>query len=184
MKKVPILMTTGLFIIICAAVFWQWSAFQQNNDKPAKSEGDISLIATVKVEQNGLHVRQTFDNLDKNQKYHAVIPAQAIEVKCTDAEGNTCEEGHKPKGVKMHFEYTIKSGPGLSMFLNDWMIVLKDAAIKKTRIELADQYYRRGTWSAGLPLKGYKHTELLHYYVFEGANSNPSLYWQEKPLSN
>lgn len=182
MKKVSFMMTTGLFIIICAAVVWQWSAFQQNNDKPAKTEGDISLIATVKVEQNKLEVKQTFDKLDKNQKYHAVIPAQAIEVKCTDAEGNTCEEGQKPKGDKMHFEYTIKSSPGLSMLLNDWMIVLKDAAIKKTRIELVDQYYRRGTWSAGLPLKGYKQTELLHYYVFEGANSTPSLYWQEKPL--
>ncbi|MFT9598103.1 stalk domain-containing protein [Mesobacillus sp.] len=182
MRKISFLLTTGLFIIICAAVIWQWSAYQENNDQPAESKGDISLIVTVKVDQNELQVKQTFDNLDMNQKYHAVIPSQAIEVNCTDAEGNTCEEGHKPKGGKMHFDYKIKSGPGLSMLLNDWMIVLKDTAIKKTRIELVDQFYRRGTWSAGLPLKGYKQTELLHYYVFEGANSTPSLYWQEKPL--
>ncbi|MBT2683155.1 stalk domain-containing protein [Bacillus sp. ISL-37] len=183
MKKVSFLLTTGLFIIICAAVIWQWSAFQKNNDQPAAvSKGDISLIVTVKVEQNELQVKQSFDHLDMNQQYHAVIPAHAIEVKCTGADGNTCEEGHKPKGDKMYFEYTIKSGPGLSMLLNDWMIVLKDAAVKKTRIELVDQYHSRGTWSAGLPLKGYKQTELLHYYVFEGANPTPSLYWQEKPL--
>ncbi|WP_102262085.1 stalk domain-containing protein [Mesobacillus jeotgali] len=182
MKKVSFLLTTGLFIIICVAVIWQWSAFQQKNDKPSKSEGDISLIVSVKVEQDELQVKQTFDNLKMNQQYHAIIPAQAIEVNCTDAEGDTCKEEHKPKGNKMHFEYTIKSGPGLSILLNDWMIVLKDAEIKKTRIEIVDQYYKRGTWSAGIPLKGYKQTELLHYYVFEGENSTPSLYWQEKPL--
>ncbi|WLR53602.1 hypothetical protein LC048_13830 [Mesobacillus subterraneus] len=182
MKNVSFLLTTGLFMIICAAVIWQWSAFQQNNDIPAKREGDISLIVTVKVEQDGIQVKQTFDNLDINQQYQAVIPSQAIEVKCTDAEGNTCHEENKPKGDKMHFEFTLTSGPGLSMLLNDWMIILKDATIKKTRIQLADQYFKRGTWSAGLPLKGYKQTESLHYYVFEGENSSPSLYWQEKPL--
>jgi hypothetical protein len=182
MRKISFLLTTGLSIIICAAIIWQWSAFQKNNDQSAVSTGDISLIATVKVGKNELKVKQTFDNLDMDERYYPLIPSQAKEVKCTDAEGNTCEEGQKPKGDIMHFEYTIKSGPGISMLLNDWMIVLKDAAIKKTRIQLVDQYYRKGTWSAGLPLKGYKQTELLHYYVFEGANSNPSLYWQEEPL--
>jgi hypothetical protein len=182
MKKVSILMTTGLLIFICAAVIWQWSAFQQNNGKPAKSKGDISLIATVKVEQNELQVKQTFDNLDRNQPYHVVTPAKAVEVKCTDEDGTACDEGFNPKGDKMHFEFTIKTGPGLSLLLNDWLIVLQDAAVNQTRIEIVDQYYSRGTWVSGLPLKGYKQTELLHYYVFEGVNSTPSLYWQEKPL--
>ncbi|MBT2694708.1 hypothetical protein [Bacillus sp. ISL-55] len=182
MRKISFLLTTGLFIIICTAVIWQWSAFQQNKQKTAESEGDISITATVKVEQNELRVKQTFENLAMDQNYHAVIPSQAIEVDCTDGDGNTCEEGHKPRGNKIHFDYTIKSGSGLSILLNDWMIVLKDAAIQKTRIELVDQYFSRGTWVAGLPLKGYKQTELLHYYVFEGVSSTPSLYWQEEPL--
>mgnify|MGYP005832475883 CR=1 FL=1 len=71
MRKISFLLTTGLFIIICAAVIWQWSAYQENNDQPAESKGDISLIVTVKVDQNELQVKQTFDNLDMNQKYHA-----------------------------------------------------------------------------------------------------------------
>lgn len=185
MKKMSFLLTTGLFIFIFAAVIWQWNAFSDNNDKPAESKGNTSIIATVKVEQNLLHVKQTFNDLEIDRQYHAVIPAQASEVKCIDAEGNPCEDGLEqlPKGKKIHFEYMIKSGPGIELFLNNWMIELKDATINKTRIEIVDQYYSRGTWAAGLPLKGYKQTELLHYYVFEGVNSTPSLYWQEKPLN-
>ncbi|MBS8263337.1 hypothetical protein DYI25_02655 [Mesobacillus boroniphilus] len=184
MKKVSFLMTTGLFIIIFAAIIWQWSAFLDKKGRIAESRRDTSIVATVKVEQNQLHVKQTFDGLDMDRQYHAVIPAQATEVKCTDGEGNPCYGGYEqlPKGEKMHFEFTIKSGPGLALLLNDWLIVLKDATINKTRLEIIDQYYSRGTWVAGVPLKGYKQTELLHYYVFEGVNSTPSLYWQDKSL--
>ena len=183
MRKVLFLMTTGLSIFICAAVVWQWSTFSDNNAKPAESNG-TSIVATVKIEHKVLKVKQTFNNLETARQYHAVIPGMASGVKCTDGEGNPCEGGFEklPKGRKIHFEYNLKSGPGLTLLLNDWMIELKNAEINKTRIEIVDQSYSRGTWAAGLPLKGYKQTELLHYYVFEGVNSNPSLYWQEKPL--
>lgn len=184
MRKVSFLLTTGLFIFICAAVTWQWSNFSGNNDKPAESKGDPSIIVTVKIEQNLLQVKQTFNDLEIDRQYHAVIPGQALGVKCTDAAGNQCEGGFEqlPKGEKIQFDYIIKSGPGLSQLLNDWMVVLKSAPVTKTRIEIVDQSYSKGTWAAGLPLKGYKQTELLHYYVFEGENSSPSLYWQEKNL--
>ncbi|WNF24363.1 hypothetical protein [Mesobacillus jeotgali] len=184
MKKVSILMISGLFIIICAAVLWQWHVFSKNSDKPAGPKEELSIIAAVKVEENRLLVKQTFRGLDANRQYKAVIPAQLTEVNCTDAAGNPCEDGFEklPKGKDIQFEYMIESGPGFSLLLNDWMIVLKDASFAKTRIEIVDHYNRKGTWAAGLPLKGFKQTELLHYYVFEGENSNPSLYWQEKPL--
>jgi hypothetical protein len=185
MKKVSILMISGLFIIICAAVFWQWHVFSKDRDKPADPKEELSIIAAVKVEENQLLVKQTFQGLDANRQYEALVPAQVSEVKCTDEAGKLCENGFEklPKGKDIQFEYRIESGPGFSLLLNDWMIVLKDTAVTNSRIEIVDHYYRKGTWAAGLPLKGFKQTELLHYYVFEGVNSNPSLYWQEKPLS-
>lgn len=184
MRKVSILMISGLIIIICAVVFWQWQVFSKDSDKAAEPKEELSITAAVKVEANQLRVKQTFQGLDANRKYEALISAQLSEIKCKDAEGNPCEDafGKLPKGTDIQFEYVIKSGPGFSLFLNDWLIVLKDAAVSKSRIEIVDHYNRKGTWASGLPLKGFKQTELLHYYVFEGVNSNPSLYWQEKPL--
>ncbi|MBT2637260.1 hypothetical protein [Bacillus sp. ISL-39] len=182
MKKMSILMTSGLFIVICAAVFLQWNAFSEHSGKPAERKEEPSIVASVKVESNQLLVKQIFYGLEANRQYQAVIPSQAVEVKCTDSEENPCEDGSLPKGEKIQFEYILKTGPGLSLLLNEWMIVLKEAAVNKTRIEIIDQYNSKGTWAAGLPLKGFKKTELLNYYVFEGVNSTPSLYWQEKPL--
>lgn len=180
MKKVYFLLISGLFIVICAAVFWQWHAFSEEKSMPAGPQEDLSIVASVKVESNQLLVKQIYHGLEANRQYEAIIPAQAAEVKCTDARENPCEDGFLPKGEKIQFEYLLKSEPHLSLLLNDWMIVLKDAAVSKTRIEVIDQYNRKGTWAAGLPLKGFKQTELLHYYVFEGTNPTPSLYWQEK----
>lgn len=184
MKKVSILMISGLMIIICAVVFWQWHVYSKDSDKPAEPKEELSIIASVKVDANQLRVKQTFQGLDANRRYEALIPAQVSEIKCTDAGGKPCEDGvaKLPKGKDIQFEYMIKTGSGFSLLLNDWMVVLKDAAVTKSRIEIVDHYNRKGTWAAGLPLKGFKQTELLHYYVFEGVNSNPSLYWQEKPL--
>ncbi|UYZ23497.1 stalk domain-containing protein [Mesobacillus jeotgali] len=182
MKKVSILMTSGLFIVICVAVLWQWNAFSEDRGKPAERKEETSIVTSVKVESNQLLVKQVFYGLESTRQYQAVIPAQAAEVKCTDSEENPCGDGLLPKGEKLQFEYILKTGPGLSLLLNDWMIVLKEAAVNKTRIEIIDQYNRKGTWAAGLPLKGFKQTELLRYYVFEGVHSTPSLYWQEKPL--
>jgi len=182
MKKVSTLMTSGLFIVICAAVLWQWNTFSEERGRPAERKEEPSIVTSVRVESNQLLVKQTFHGLESNRQYQAVIPAQAAEVKCTDAEEKPCGDGFLPKGEKIQFEYILKTGPGLSLLLNDWMIVLKEAEVNKTRIEIIDQYNRKGTWAAGLPLKGFKQTELLRYYVFEGVLSTPSLYWQEKPL--
>lgn len=85
MKKVSILMISGLMIIICAVVFWQWHVYSKDSDKPAEPKEELSIIASVKVEANQLRVKQTFQGLDANRKYEALIPAQVSEIKCTDA---------------------------------------------------------------------------------------------------
>lgn len=184
MKKVSILIVSGLFIIIITAVFWQWRAFSEGSGKPSEPKPGTYIVASVRVESDQLRVKQTFQGLELNRKYQAVIPAKASDVNCTDAAGNACEDGliQLSKGNEIQFEYIIESSSGFSLLLNDWMVVLKDTAVAKSRIEIVDQYNRKGTWVAGLPLKGFKQTELLHYYVFEGVNSSPSLYWQEKPI--
>ncbi|WP_079508323.1 hypothetical protein [Mesobacillus jeotgali] len=182
MKKVSFLIAAGLTLMICAAVIWQWRTFSDSNISKAESGEEITVAAVVMVDEKGLNIKQVFNNLDSSQEYQASIPVEATGLKCSKGNGNRCVK-NMTKTKELRFEYNIPSAQGNSLFLNDWLIVLKNTGVKNTRIEVVDKFYRKGTWVTGVPLKGYKQTELLNYYVFAGFNPSPSLYWQEKPLA-
>ncbi|CAM3752655.1 hypothetical protein [Mesobacillus thioparans] len=182
MKKLMILMTTGFFFMICAALLWQWKTFSESKPVSVGSPEGITHVAAVKLDADGFSIEQTYSNLDSELKYHAILPAKAIGVTCSNDKGKPC--GNEwTKTNKLVFEYSIDSPRGSSILLKDWLVVLEKTEIKNTRVEVVDQFFKKGTWAAGLPQRGYKQLELLHYYVFEGVNPAPALYWQEKPLS-
>jgi hypothetical protein len=189
MRKASVLIIIVLIVILSGTVAWHWIAFTKKTaDVEPESEEKITLAVTVKVDQAGMNIKQVFSNINDNKKYEAIIPSQAADVNCLYEDGTPClDELQSPsikvKGTKLQFEYIIKSDPGVALLLNDWLVILKDINITETRVEIVDQLRRKGTWVAGLPLKGYKQMEAVNYYVFEGMSKNPSLYWQERSLA-
>lgn len=189
MRKASVLIITVLIAILSGTVGWHWTAFTKKTaDEESESEEKITMAVTVKVDQAGMNIKQVFSNINDNKKYEAIIPTQAAGVNCLYEDGTPClDELQSPsikvKGTKLQFEYIIKSDPGVALLMNDWLVMMKDINITETRVEIVDQLRRKGTWVAGLPLKGYKQMEAVNYYVFEGMSKNPSLYWQERSLA-
>jgi hypothetical protein len=189
MRKASVLIITVLIVILSGTVAWHWIAFTKKTaDLEPESEEKITLAVTVMVDHAGMNIKQVFSNINDNKKYEAIIPTQASDVNCLYEDGTPClDELQSPsikvKGTKLKFEYIIKSDPGVALLLNDWLVMLDDINITETRVEIVDQLRRKGTWVAGLPLKGYKQMEAVNYYVFEGMSKNPSLYWQERSLA-
>ncbi|RSD28133.1 stalk domain-containing protein [Mesobacillus subterraneus] len=186
MKKAAALIISGLLIIISGMILWQWLSFtKEKANLAAEPSATISQEIIVKVDGTGLKVKQVFIGLNRDRSYAVDIPLPAKAVECTGIEKEPCDKNMEalPKGTKLQFQYEIENAAGIQLLLNEWLISLKDEDVTQTKIEVIDQLHRKGTWASGLPLKGYKQTELLHYYVFEGAMANPALYWQEKPLA-
>jgi hypothetical protein len=189
MKKASVLIITVLIVILGGTVAWHWIAFSKKTaDVESEPEEKVTMAVTVKVNQAGMNITQVFSNINDNRKYQVIIPTQAGAVNCMYEDGTPCLDvvqspSTKVKGTRLQFEYIIKSDPGVELLLNDWLVMLKDINITETSVEIVDQLRRKGTWVAGLPLKGYKQMEAVNYYVFEGKNMNPSIYWQEKSLS-
>ncbi|WP_423409938.1 stalk domain-containing protein [Heyndrickxia sp. MSNUG] len=189
MKKVSVLILSVLFIFLSVTVVWQWIIYSNHTSQVASTPDEsITQSVTVKVGEKGLTIKQVFKNLQNGSRYGAIIPEQASELVCKDSEGVPCQndletQSIKAKGDDLQFEYFIKSdSAAVEYILNDWLVSFSEREIASTRIEIVDRIHRKGTWVAGLPLKGYRQMEVVKYYVFEGLGENPSLYWQNRSL--
>jgi hypothetical protein len=190
MKKASVLIISVLFIVLSATVVWQWILYSnktgQVSSKPVET---ITQSVTVKVDQKGLAIKQVFNNLQNGSLYGAIIPEQASDMVCTNSDGAPCQYEFETqsiiaKGEKLQFEYFINSDPAAVEFiLNDWLVLLSELGTAMTRIEIVDRVLLKGTWIAGLPVKGYRQLEVVNYYVFEGKGENPSIYWENKGLN-
>ncbi|MEH7441077.1 stalk domain-containing protein [Bacillus sp. JJ1122] len=189
MKKASVLILTILFIFLSATVVWQWIIYSNHKSQVVSTPNEkITLAVTVKVGEKGLTINQVFKNLQNGSRYGAIIPEHASELVCTNSEGVPCQNDYetqsiKAKGDELQFEYFIKiDASAVEFILNDWLVSFSEREIASTRIEIVDRLHRKGTWVAGLPLKGYRQMEVVKYYVFEGLGENPSLYWQNRSL--
>jgi len=189
MKKASVLILSVLFIFLSATVVWQWIIYSNKSSQVANTQEErITQAVTVKVGEKGLTIKQVFKNLQNGSRYGAIIPKQAAELVCKNSEGVPCQNDFetrsiKAKGDMLQFEYFIKSdSAAVEFILNDWLVSFSEREIASTRIEIVDRIHRKGTWVAGLPLKGYRQMEVVKYYVFEGQGENPSLYWQNRSL--
>lgn len=189
MKKASVLIVTVLFIFLSATVVWQWINYSNHTSHVASTpEERITQAVTVKVGVKGLTIKQVIKNLNNGSRYGVIIPEQAADLVCKNSEGVPCQnefetQSIKANGDKLQFEYSIKSdSAAIEFILNDWLVSFSEREIASTRIEIVDRIHRKGTWVAGLPLKGYRQMEVVKYYVFEGLGENPSLYWQNRNL--
>lgn len=189
MKRASVLLMTIIMIFLCAAVAWQWIVFsdesgQSLNLPPEKINQDI----IVKAEKTGLNVKQVFSNLEQGKSYGIHIPGQVENLTCLDSKGAPCKndfehQSFQAKDTRLELEYFVTVDSSAVEFLfNDWLVSLVEGAVYNTRIELVDKFQRKGSWVAGIPLKGYKQMDLVNYYVFEGKGKTPSLYWQNTSL--
>jgi hypothetical protein len=190
MKKVSVLIISVLFIVLSATVVWQWVLYSNKTGQvTSKPVEDIIQSVTVKVDQKGLAIKQVFNNLQNGSSYGAITPEQATDLVCTTSDGAPCQydletNSIKAKGDSLQFEYFIKFDPAAVEFiLNDWLVLLSEPGTTMTRIEIVDRIHPKGTWVAGLPVKGYRQMEVVDYYVFEGKGENPSIYWENKGLN-
>jgi hypothetical protein len=189
MKKASVLIISVLILLICATAVWQWGVYSkrssQTYDRP---DVRVSQEVTMIVNHSELEIKQVFINLKNDQNYGTVIPKESIGLICKDSEGSPCDlagnqQSIRVKGDKLTFTYTINIDPSaVEFFIHDWLVLLRDSEISNTRIEIVDKLNHKGTWVTGIPLKGSRRMELVNYYVFEGREENPSLYWQNKSL--
>ena len=190
MKRASVLFITLIMIFLCAAVAWQWIIFSKEsglslNLPPEKINQEIH----VKAEKAGLNIKQVFSNLEQGRKYDINIPGRIENLTCLDGEGAPCKDdlenqSFKARGTRLQLEYIVKvDTSAVEFLLNDWLVSLVEEGVNNTRIELVDKLQRKGSWVAGIPLKGYKQMDLVNYYVFEGFGNIPSLYWQNTSLA-
>lgn len=190
MKKVSVLIISVLFIVLSATVVWQWVLYSNKTGQvTSKPVENIIQSVIVKVDQKGLAIKQVFNNLQNGGSYGAITPEQATGLVCTTSDGAPCQydletNSIKAEGDSLQFEYFIKFDPAAVEFiLNDWLVLLSELGTTMTRIEIVDRIHPKGTWVAGLPVKGYRQMEVVDYYVFEGKGENPSIYWENKGLN-
>jgi hypothetical protein len=191
MKKASVLIITGISVLLCAAVFWQWLHFSTKTSKTDKEPNEgVSQSVIVNVEQHEFHIKQVFSDLKGEKYYTAAIPKNALNLSCKTESGEACDVNRKTNALKtagsqLTFEYNLNGNPSDSeILLNNWLVVLKELPSLSIKIEIIDKQHQNGTWAAGLPLKGFKEKELVSYSVFEGDGYNPSIYWNSSRLVN
>lgn len=189
MRKASVLIITLLCAILCAAVVWQWLVYS-NKTSEITPQPDESVLQHVKINMNQgkMHIQQVFSKLKEEQNYNVIIPENAENFSCTTGTGEQCDQTGDPafvkaKGTQLEFKYTLSvMSSAKEILLNDWLVLLKGQEWMTTKIEIVDRLHPKGTWVAGIPLKGFKQKELVSYFVFEGQGPNPSLYWQNSNL--
>ena len=190
MKRASVLLITLIMIFLCAAVAWQWIVFSKESGQSLNLPTEkIDQEIIVKAEKSGLIVKQVFSNLEQGKYYGIHIPGKIENLTCHDSEGAHCKDdlesqSFEARGTKLQLEYIVTvDTSAVEFLLNDWLVSLVEGGVYKTRIELVDKLQRKGSWVAGIPLKGYKQLDLVNYYVFEGNANTPSLYWQNTSLA-
>jgi hypothetical protein len=180
----------ALFLGLIGFLYWQWHLYEEKRDLGQVTSNPIIQEMTVKTSAESLHITQVFHRLNPRQDYRIIVPNHVIKWTCIKENGAPCvSKKIKSKTYpaqdsgNLTLQYSIKISPGSpSLLQSNWMMKLQNVKIHETKIELVDSFFRKGTWVAGLPLKGHKKHEFIDYYVFEGNSDQPDLYWQAKPL--
>lgn len=190
MWKVSFTLLILLNSFIGGLLFWQWDAYSQVLDSTNSEQVEkVKQKVTVTSKGNQLHITQLFTGLNSDKEYRIMAPEKVQEWGCVKSDGNPCESvddnpsSYLADANSLTINYLIDMKENNSPFLlNHWLVYLPDVETTHTSIEVIDTSRRKGSWVAGLPLKGHNKFELIDYYVFEGLGDNSSLYWQPTPL--
>ncbi|MDP4085703.1 MAG: stalk domain-containing protein [Bacillota bacterium] len=137
----------------------------------------------IKTEAESLQITQTFENLEPKHRYQIILPPLVSNLSAIGKSVNDQHHFLTTKDGNLKLKYTLKINQNKhSMLLTDWLLKLDAVQIYKTKLEIIDSKSLEGSWAAGLPLKGFKGLQYINYYVFEGMDSRPPLYWQDQPL--
>ncbi|HJV15832.1 MAG TPA: hypothetical protein VJ546_00335 [Bacillales bacterium] len=185
------ILLTVLFLGFLGILYWQWPIFDSKNRDVQGISTPVIQEITVKTKLDSLQVTQIFYHLNPNGEYRISVPEMINEWSCVKKNGAPCvQKDSKSKSFQpestgtLKFQFSIKIPHGLSaIHKSNWLMKLENVPVHKTKLEMVDSVFRKGTWVAALALKGFNKQKYIDYYVFEGVGDNPDLYWQDKPLN-
>lgn len=190
MWKTVIILFTILVSVLGSILFWQWNAYSDQGDLPrGKQLEEANQQITVETKGELLQITQQISGLSTKQEYRIVFPDSIKEWNCINEDGDSCNSNDENPSTFLAedgfltVKYSVKPNKG-SFLLNDWIGRFPDVSIIKSSIEIIDSMRREGTWVAGIPLKGFEKLKNIDYYVFEGSENTPSLFWLSEPLSD
>jgi hypothetical protein len=180
----------SLFLGLIGFLYWQWHLYEEKRDSDQVASNPIIQEITVKTSAESLQITQVFQRLNPKMNYRIIVPDHVLKWTCIKENGDPCVSKEinsktypSQASGSLTLKYSIKITPGSPALLqSNWMMKIQNVKIHETKIELVDSFFRKGTWVAGLPLKGFKKHEFIDYYVFEGNSDQTDLYWQAKPL--
>lgn len=189
MWRISLTLFVLLSSIISAMLFWQWNAYSEMNETEGQSEL-IGQEVTVFSNNQQLKITQVFKGLLAEKEYTISLPDKVENWDCLKEDGSPCDSLDEnpstfiPENnrIKMVYHLSLEGNPS-SFLLNEWLGTLANTKIINSRVEVIDSSRRTGTWVVGLPFKGFKELDLIDYYVYEGREAHPSIYYQSSPLT-
>lgn len=183
MKKNYFYLFGLLVLIIVIILYHEWQIFKQPLPKMVSEE------IIVKTEANTLQVTQKIKNLQSKHNYKLVIPSSVHQWLCMNRNGKPCisqknsQDSIQTQKDEIRIQFSLNLNQTKHSFLlTDWLIKLDKTKIDHMIVEIVDSNFRKGSWVVGLPLHGVKKLKYINYYVFNGVNGNPPLFWQDTPL--
>ncbi|WP_389215141.1 stalk domain-containing protein [Cytobacillus mangrovibacter] len=184
-----------IFVIFLTAIggvlSWQWKAYSKQASLGDDNIEKVVQELTVQSSEKDLHITQRISGLKPDKEYQVVIPGELFQWLCIKDNGDPCESKDEnpqtflPDKDTLIFQYTIPIQKiDTAFLLKEWTTDLLGVIVKATDIEIIDIVRRKGSWVAGMPLKGIKEMDLIDYYLFKGNGAAPALYWQPAALQN
>ncbi|WP_174733813.1 stalk domain-containing protein [Mesobacillus harenae] len=191
MRKMLFFIFPVLLSIFGLILIYQWQGFTQQSEGSSSFPDQAEQAITINAYSNKLKITQEIQGLSKMKEYKLLVPKSLSDFTCNTGEANPCKvNGLNPDTFltdtgTFNLTYTILiNKDSNSLFLPQWSVSFPGLSDSKTTLEMIDYDKGNGTWAAGIPVKGFKEEELINYYVFEGNNEDPALYWQSAPIIN
>ncbi|PWW27497.1 copper amine oxidase-like protein [Cytobacillus oceanisediminis] len=181
-----------IFLILSGTItgmlVWQWKAYSEQTGRAEEHTLRATQQINVESLQNELKITQTVTGLIPEKEYRLIIPDSLFQWKCKNGQEKACDSADENpytffSNEKMIFEYVLPINKDKNAFmLNDWTVSISGVEIESSLITISDSFRRKGSWAAGVPLKAQKKMKHIDYYIFEGRENTPSLYWQQGDL--
>lgn len=189
MARKILVVIAALIIMISGILLWQWRLYDQKNTTNKSASTKVNQYIIVETQSDSLNITQIFKGLQSKEEYTLVAPAAVSDWYCIGETGGPCPSNDQnpytfqpEKGeLKIRFSIPFQNGSN-HLMLTNWLLKIQKAEMESTKVEITDSTLRKGTWVAGIPLKGYQKLVNIDYYLFEGLEDNPTLYWQQTPL--
>lgn len=180
MKKTIFYIIAILSLGIIMMLGREWQQFKHHS--PEKASQTIMINAKGSV----LSIVQTFKNLNPKHNYKVESTPFISKWTCLTKDGRPCKSNKNSFQVEngeLSIQYTLNINQRKHSFLlTNWLAKLEGIPIQKTKIEIVETDFRKGSWVSGLSLEGFNQFKYINYYVFSGSNADPPLYWQDVPL--